>query len=467
MSAERTVNDERRGIHSRGADDAWSDGLTHEVITQIGAVAPAQLGVVAPTTALCYRRTRKKPDDLGRELAVDYLLQSSVKRTGARVRLTVSLISVADQSALWSTTFDRESREVPYLPSEVAVAVARRIRLETPRLAAWSAEPRRRPGLPGAPDAYDLFLRARGLAGRGDRDSVMEALGLLKQALAADPQNAGAHAATANLYVMLATSEGPRPRDTVAQARRAAQAALSLDDGLAEAHGALAYVRLRQDQDWAGAEREYRRALALNPSDATTHERFASHYLRARGRMDEAIAEVRRALVIDPLAVRPGVALADILVEADRPKEALEQCQRALARDPTSVDALLVEAEAYEDMGAFDQALASLEKAGRLAPKSAVAFVEAARIQALSGRTEEARRTLGRGGVTSLRYVEPFRRARLHVALGEKDEALQVLEAAAAEKALGLDRLSRDPRFDPLRADPRFQRLAKRTAPPA
>ncbi len=445
----------------------WSDGLTDEVIAQLGSTAPGKLTVIAPATAAHYKRSRKGVGDVGRELAADYILRGSLRRSGSRLRLAAELLSVSEQSPVWSASFEREAQEVPQLEGDLARAVAGRIRLDF-GAGVWPSEPRRTRSLGNVhPEAYSLYLKGRALAKQRTREGLTRALAVFGQALALDPQLAGAHTGLAESHLLLAIDELLPPRDVLAKARKEAQAALRLDDASAEAHGVYAMVRLYGDWDWAGAEQEFGRALALNPSQAAVRYRFGYHYQRGRGRRAEALAEVKRALAVDPLSMPASVALADLLVDAGQPKEAVEQCRQALAISATDPRAHLVRGAAYEDLGAFEEATAAFETAMRLSPGSPAPLLEVARIQALSGRRQEARKTLARSLPSDKRYVPPVRLARLLVALGENERALEVLERAYAEKAVDLLLLRQDPRFEGLRASPRLRELLKRLTPPA
>lgn len=445
----------------------WSDGLTDEVIAQLGSTAPGKLTVIAPATAAHYKRSRKGVGDIGRELAADYVLKATLRRSGSRVRLAAELLSVGEQGPLWSASFEREAREVLQLQGDLTRAVAGRIRLDYGS-GVWPSEPRRTRSLGNVhPEAYSLYLKGRTVAKQRTRDGLTQALALFGQAVALDPQLAAAHASLAESHLLLALDELVPPRDVLAKARKEAQAALRLDDTAAEAHGVYAMVRLYADWDWAGAEQEFRLTLTLNPGEAVARYRFGYHYLRGRGRLVEALVEVKQALATDPLAMPPNVALADLLIDADQSKEAVEQCRKALAISATYPEAYLVQGAAYEDLGAFEEATAAFETAVRLSPGLPAPLLEVARLQALTGRRQEARKTLARSLPSDARYVPPVRLARLQLALGENERALEVLERAYAEKAVALPLLRRDSRFEALRANPRFRQLLKRLPPPA
>ncbi|HLA76529.1 MAG TPA: tetratricopeptide repeat protein [Vicinamibacteria bacterium] len=446
--------------------DYWSDGLTDEVIAQLGSAAPGQLTVIGPATAAHYKRSRKGIADIGRELGADFILKGSLRRSGNRMRVAVDLLAVGEPGPLWSAAFEREDREVQQLESELGRAVARRIRLEYGS-GAWPAEPRptRSPGHV-QPEAYSLYLKGRALAKPRTPDGLRRGLALFGQAVALDPQLAAVHRGLAETQLVLALDELLPPREILDKARKEIETALHLDDASAEAHGVNAMVRLYANGDFSGAEREFRLALTLNPGETVARYRFGYHCLRGQDRGDDALTEVRRALATDPLAIPAKLALADLLIDANQAQEAVELCRSVLAIDATNPAVYLVQGAAFEDLGAFEEATAAFETADRLSPDHPGALLEVARLQALTGRGQEARKTLARALPSDYRYAPPIRLARLLLALGENERALQVLERAYAERAVALPLLARDSRFEALRASPRFRKLLK-PPPPA
>ena len=241
---------------------------------------------------------------------------------------------------------------------------------------------------------------------------------------------------------------------------------MSLDPASADAHAALACARLYHDWDWAGAEQEFQRAIALNPSHATARHRYGYYYLRPRGRTDQAIAELKQALTLDPLSLSVSVGLADLYVDAGRTEEALAQARRTLELNPQFHVARIVEAEAYEKAGRPAEALATYEKAVAETHATLTPVVELSRLLARLGRTDEARARLAEGRAAGRSFVFPTRLARLHLALGEPEKALALLIEAETAKSVGLEHVKRDPAFAPLRDEPRFAALVQRVGPP-
>jgi TolB-like protein/DNA-binding winged helix-turn-helix (wHTH) protein/tetratricopeptide (TPR) repeat protein len=439
----------------------FSDGLTEEMIARLAVLQPTELGVIARTSAMHYKGTQKRTDQIGRELGVAYILESSVRRAGNRVRVTTQLIAADTQEHLWSETYERELGDVLRLQVEVAEAIAGQVqvRLTGPMRARLQAAP-------VDPEAHSLYLKGRFFAAQRTADGLARALSLYREALGREPHYAAAQAGIADVHLIRAWYGITSEPEALAEARAAAEAAVGLDPGSADAYVALACTRLYHDWDWPGAEQAFRQAIALNPAHAVARHRFGYYYLRARGRLAEAMAEVKQALELDPLSLGINVALADLYVDAGRTDEALAQCRRTLELNPQFHVARLVEGEAYEKAGRRAEALASYEKAAAARYGTLTPFVESARLLALSGQPEAARRRVAQGRAEGRSYVPIQRLARLHLALGERDEALSLLLRADAEKIVGLEHLKHDPAFAPLKGDARFVALLQRIGPP-
>ena len=440
----------------------FTDGLTEEMIARLASLRPSrELGVIARTSAMHYKGSHKRADQIGKELGVAYVLESSVRRSGNRVRVTAQLISTDSEEHLWSEIYEREVGDVLRLQVEISEAIARQVqvRLTPPHQARLVASPL-------DPEAHSLYLKGRFFAAQRTPDGLRRALALYEEALAREPRYAAAQAGVADANLIRAwygLADGP---EALTRARRAAEAAVSLDPASADAHAALACARLYHDWDWAGAEQEFQRAIALDPSHATARHRYGYYYLRPRGRTDQAIAELKQALTLDPLSLSVSVGLADLYVDAGRTEEALAQARRTLELNPQFHVARIVEAEAYEKAGRPAEALATYEKAVAETHATLTPVVELSRLLARLGRTDEARARLAEGRAAGRSFVFPTRLARLHLALGEPEKALALLIEAETAKSVGLEHVKRDPAFAPLRDEPRFAALVQRVGPP-
>ncbi len=276
-----------------------SDGLTEETISELGRLQPAGLRVVARTTSMRYKGTAKTVAEVARELGADYVLEGSVRTAPDRVRVTVQLVRTSYQTSRWSTTLDRHLRDVLALQSDVAAFVADQVSL------ALTHEQRGRLARerPLDPQAFRLWLRGRYAWNKRTASDLREAVGHFEAAAGADPAFAAAHAGLADAWSLLPYYAGSPPREAFPKARAAALKAVRLDPLLAEAHTSLAYVAHRHDWDWPGAEKSYRRALALNPSYSTAHHWYAE-LLMVTSRLEEARTEMRLAQDLDPLSPR-------------------------------------------------------------------------------------------------------------------------------------------------------------------
>src|SRR2546429_412815 len=297
-----------------------SDGLTEEMITQLGRMHPERLGVIARTSAMQYKNTQKGMDQIGRELGVAYVLEGSLRRAGDHVRVSAQLIQVRDQTHLWAESYERDLRDILALQNDVAQAIARQIEIKlTPQQQARMARARSID-----PRVYEFYSKGRYFWNKRSEEGYRRAIQYFQQAIARDSEYAPAYAGLADAYALLGSMpnvELPRS-EAMPRARAAALKALELDDSLAEAHTSLAFVRMHFDWDWPGAEREFVRALQLNPGYATAHHWYA-FWLIAQGRAEDALQEIRAAQRLDPLSLIINTGGGEILDYGRRPDEAI------------------------------------------------------------------------------------------------------------------------------------------------
>jgi TolB-like protein len=429
--------------------DSFSDGLTEEMITQLGRLNPARLGIIARTSAMTYKATDKTIEQIGRELGVSYVLEGSVRRAGGRVRITAQLIQVSDQTHLWADNFEGSLEDILALQSRVAIEVARQTRI---RLLAPEQNPRS-----VIPAAYEAYLQGRSLWERRSADELRLAIRCFQEAIQADPGYAPAHAGIADTYLAMMDRGHLSPREATAKARPYTLKALRLDPDLAEAHVSLGHAAFHEF-DWPTAESELARGIALNPSASIPHH-YYSNYLAAMGKHAEAIAQAEEAKRLDPVSPVAHCNLATILWQAGERERFAEQARKTLELFPTYSRAWEEVGRAHEQSGAFDAAIEAFRRAGSLASLG--------RAYALSGRTDEAAdvlRQLHDAAKTSFVSASDF--ALIHVALGDRDEAVAWLEKAWEERSSLLPFLRVNPRFATLRDDARFQRLIERLAFP-
>jgi len=442
------------------AQEYFADGFTEEMITQLGRLGQGQLGVIARTSAMQYRNTQRRADQIGRELGVEYLLEGSVHREGDRVRITAQLIQVRDQTHVWAEEYDRDLQDVLILQRDVARSIAREIEVKlTPqlqsRLAITPAVDRK---------AYELYLKGRYFWNKRTEEGFAKAIDYFQQAIAQDPNYAQGYAGLADAYALLgsmADAEIPR-KEAMPRARAAALKALEIDETLSEAHTSLAFVRMHYDWDWPGAEKEFERAIQLNPGYATAHQ-WHAYNLMVQGRTEESLTEIHQALELDPLSLIINTDAIELTYYARRYDEAIRLGRKTIEMDPRFPLAHAFTALCYLQKKEYAQAIMELQDAVLESGDRIDTRANLAAAYALAGRPDEARKALkGLKNDSPQRSDTAFHVARVYVAVGEKDEALSLLEKAYHERSGPLILLQVDPGNDSMRSDPRFQDLRRR-----
>jgi TolB-like protein/DNA-binding winged helix-turn-helix (wHTH) protein/Tfp pilus assembly protein PilF len=440
----------------------FADGLTEEMITQLGRLRPEQLGVIARTSVMGYKHSDKRLDQIGRELLVQYVLEGSFRRAGDRLRITAQLIQVKDQTHLWAEDYDRQPQDILAVQDEVAVAVAQEIQLRlTPQQQTDLAR-----GRTVDPDAYEAYLKGRYFWNKRNEEGFRKAIEYFNQAIAKDPNYAQAYAGLADSYVLLGSYGFVPQKDAMPKAKAAAQKALAINDQLAEAYTSLGLISEQWDWDWAEEEKDYKRAIELNPNYSVAHHWYGDTYLILVGKINEAIAELREAHELDPLSPVIATDLAKRLCDAQKYDEGVALFQKTLDVDPDFVPARHYLAQAYEQMGRYPDAIAEVKKV-----KSWETLVymlgQLGHIYALQGRRQEALEIADELQRRSAQqYTDPVYLPKIYAVLGENDLALLWLEKAYQERSVGMLLLSHDPDYDRLRSDPRFQDLIRRVGLP-
>ena len=441
-----------------------SSGLTEELITQLGSLEPGRLGVIARTSAMQYKGSHKDVRQISQELGVDYVLEGSVRRDGEQVRITAQLIQVKDQTHLWAREYDRPSKDILGLESEVAGEVAREIRLrltpvESERLAKAHAVD---------PDAYEFYLKGRYFWNKRNEAAYLKAIDYFNQAIARDPQYARAYSGLADAYALLGSwpnAEMPR-RVAMPRAKEAALTALKLDDSLAEAHASLAFVEMHYEWNWKESEREFRRAIELNPNYATGHQWFA-YWLMAQGRRDESIAENELARKADPLSIIIRTDAADLLCGAGRFDEAIQKAQEATDLDANFRLAHYFLGLAYAGKQMYPEALAEYQKGVAMDSKDEWSLSGQGWVYALMHDRTKAEKIIRRLKQDARERPDlALGIANVYAALEEKDEAFAWLEKAYRNREGGLILLNSYPHYAQIRSDPRFAELVRKIGLP-
>jgi TolB-like protein/DNA-binding winged helix-turn-helix (wHTH) protein/Flp pilus assembly protein TadD len=432
--------------------DYLADGLTEEIIAQLGSLNPKQLGVIARTSSMAYRKTTKTVAEIGRELNVDYVVESSLRKNGDEVRFTTQLIRTADQTHLWAHSYERALANTLGLQAELANAIADEVRISLS-----TTKPQH---IPPA-DAYDAFIQGRFHFNKRTPKEVEIAIDCYRRAIARDPDFAPAYLGLADSYSLLGNMREEPPQKIAQEAKDSLLKALSLDNSLASAHASLAWILANVDWNWSASEKEYEKALALGPNDAGVHHRYAV-YLAGLGRTPEAVTQIRLARQLDPLSPVLRTSTGWILLRGRAPDTALTECRNALDLDPAFVRAHLCLGEAYEQKGQLDIAVSEFLQGRILAgePAENVEALRKALAQAgYSGYFQERLKQLTKNSQT--RYVSPYDFADIYVRLGRSQEAIQWLEAAYREHSPYLTNIQVEPRLDPLREDPRFRAIVQ------
>ena len=444
--------------------DYFADGMTEALITELGKISSLQ--VLSYQSVIGYRHTAKPLPQIARELKVHVLLEGALLRSGDRVRMTANLVQASPERHLWAETYEFDPRDVIAMQREVTRGVASQIRVRlTPQEQARLTTSR-----PVDPEAYEAYLLGRAYFYKAPTPTnSMKAKEYFEKAIEKDPGYAPAYAGLAQLYSR--TVRGPVTRDVrdaLLHARQWAEKALKLDDTLAEPHTALARVA-QQEWDWAGAEREYRRAIELNPNYSVARILY-TQYLYAMQRFDEAVAQAQRAQQLDPASPLINTWAGAAYFYAGRAEEAMASWQKALELDPSYSDASIVVARTYVTRGMHQQAIAELQKALTFTKGEPLVLGALAHAYARAGRREEALKLVGelkriqaergRGNMPTFPFIWAY------AGLGDKDQAFAWLESSYQERRDRMVWLNVDPLLDPLRSDPRFHDLVHRMGLP-
>ncbi len=440
--------------------DYFSDGLTEEMIAQLGRLDPQEFGVIARTSVMHYQHSSEKVDQIGSELGVQYVLEGSVRRDSENVRIDAELIEVGAQRQLWAQQYDRELTNLLVVQGEIAREISDSIQLTlgSPE----RSETVRQPTLtPQAYQAYDLCLKGLYFWNKRNVPGFQQAIEYFQLAIARDPNYAPAYAGLANSYALMPGYTLAPASKYMPKAREAAVRALEIDDQLPEAHVALALILENYDWDWNTAEKEYRRAIELNPNYATAHHWYAE-FLMWRGRFDEALRESESARRLDPLSLIIAADRGAILYFSRQYDRAIEQFQSVREMDPSFGRVRLV-VDAYMQQGRFAEALANLEDWRRTSGDGIHISSRLVYLYGRMGQKDKARAELRKlEAMSGTQALDPVLMARAYTGMGNNDAALGALEKGYAQRSNLLTALKVEPVYDPLRDDPRFQELLRR-----
>jgi TolB-like protein len=433
------------------------DGFTEEAIAVLGQVDPDRLVVVGRTSVMPYKRAMRALPDIARELEASYVLESSVRAEGSRVRVTSRLIRASDQAQVWSGAFDGEPASLIEFERDLCAALAAQVRLRIapPRIAALERRHTR------DPEAYNLYLQGRYFWNQLTADTTRQAVECFVRATTRDPDYALAWSGIADAHAASPITGDTPPQIVGPMAMTAAERALTADPALAAAQTSMGSVHFFTTFRWAESERHYRRALELDPHYAHAH-RMLGILLSSLLRHDEAIAEIRRARELDPLYVMHQSLSSQIAFSARQFEAAVQFGRRAIAIDPSFWVARLHLAQALIELGQEAEALESLDVAARLAGNSKILSLRGYVLGRRHRRDEALALLSALEGVGRERYVPPYASALVYLALGEYAAVFDLLERCLAVRDVHLLFLTTDPKWDPVRKDDRFRRVLER-----
>jgi TolB-like protein/Tfp pilus assembly protein PilF/predicted Ser/Thr protein kinase len=430
----------------------FADGMTEELITNLAKVGA--LKVISRTSMMQYKGTKKALPQIAKELNVDAVIEGSVLREGGQVRITAQLIQASTDQHLWAESYQRDLRGVLALQGEIASAIAEKVRAAlTPTERARLASAR-----PVNPETHEAYLKAMFYLYKKTPEGFAKGLALLQQAIEKDPADPLPYAGLALAYPIIYHGPGGTipPREGFPRARAAALKALELDESSAQAHLALAAIKVYFDWDWTGAEKEFKRALELNPNLPEAHAHYG-WYLTLFGRNDQGMAEEKRSAELDPLSPIYTAWVGWMYLNLHQNDKAIAEARKALDIDPNSVDALYVLGGAYADKKMFEQAISANQKLAAVNPdwKSGLADT-----YAMAGRKNDALKL-----VVEMEH-EDYSKFSLDLfgiqtILGNREEAFRALDAAFEYHHIFLPWEMNDPE-SPWRSDPRFQELRRR-----
>ena len=434
------------------SQDYFVDGVTDELITELARMGGVR--VISRTSSMQYKHAKGKLGKIASELGVDAVVEGAVARSNNRVRITAQLIRASSDQHLWADSYERDISDMLTLQTEISAAIARELRVELALQMPTVASQK-----PLNQEAYAEYLRGRYAWNVRREPALLEAIQHFETAIQMDPGFAQAYSALADCHTTLGYLNARSPEETFPNARLAAQRALSLDGSLAEPHASLGYYYLYYERDWQASEREFRKAIELNPNYALAHDWYGV-YLTARGRWSEALAELEKARELDPMSLPISTDMGFSLYYAQNYDGAIESLRGTLRKEPAFPLAHLWLGRAYEEKGMYAEAVAEFQKVQEAIPGWPVATAAIGWVYGRWGKTSEARRVLTvLHAQSKRRYVSAYAIALVHAGVGDKDEALRYLNLGLKERTNWMVWTAVDPRWEPVKRDARFQQL--------
>ena len=435
--------------------DYFADGMTEALIAGLAKIRA--LRVISRTSVMRYKGARVALAEIARALEVDAIVEGSVLHSGDRVRITALLVDTATDRHLWAETYERDVGDILSLQSEVAKAIAGEIQVTiTPQEVARLARPRTID-----PEAYHSYLKGRYHWEKRSEEGLKRALHFFQEAIERDPTYAPAYAGIADYYITLGNYNLADSHESYPKGKAAALRALEMDPGSAEAYTSLGTVKGSYEWDREGAERDFRRAIGLNPNYATAHHWFADHLVSLK-RFDEGMAEIAIAQSLDPLSPSISADAGGYQFYAGNYDQAIALIEKTLEQDPGFARAYSQLGGIFEQMGKYQEAIEAFEKAKEVSGASTYSLTALTHAYALAGRRGEAERMLQElEEIGKRKFVSSYSVAAVYVALGEMDRAFEYLDRAVRGHDRALIWLPVAPRFNRVRSDPRFRAILK------
>jgi adenylate cyclase len=434
-----------------------SEGISEALINSLSELQ--QLRVIARPTAFRYKRKDVDPRQVGRELGVAAVLTGRVRQMQDALNVQVDLVDAVTGAQIWGAGYDRKIADLVAVKQAIAQEVTAKLKLKL------SSEEQRRLVKRDSTnaEAYQFYLRGRYFWNKRTSDGIKQAIEHFQQSVERDPNFALGYVGLADSYTALTFYNFAAPHETMPKAKESAIKALVLDNTLAEAHASLAHILMNYDWNWSEAEKEFKRSIELKPDYATAHQWYAIHYLTAMGRLEEAVQEMKKALELEPASLVMNTFMGATLYYAGRYDEAIDQCRRTIQMDPNFAVAHWHLGLAYEQKQVLDAATEEFKKAISLSGGSPLMRAALGRAYAKSQKKHEANEMLNElNELAKRQYVSAYELAKIYVALGNSEQAFQLLAKAYAEHSFHLVNLNVCPQFKSVRSDPRFQDLVQR-----
>jgi TolB-like protein/cytochrome c-type biogenesis protein CcmH/NrfG len=435
--------------------DYLSDGLTDSLIYRFSQLPKLK---VSPTSSVMrYKGSTKDISDIARDLDMDGVLSGRVTQVGDNLSISVQLIDARTKKLIWAEQYDRKMADLLATQREIAMSITQKLE---PKLSGSDAKGVTKE-YTNNNEAYQLYLKGRYHLNRASEEEYKKSIDYFQQAISRDPNYAQAYAGIADVYIVGTDWYLPNS-EAMPKAKAAATRALEIDDSLAEGHVSMGTVRVFYDWDWPETEKEYRRAIELDPNNADAHAWYSFYLGVVQGQHADSVREARLAQQLDPLSLNTNGALADALSYAGQYDEAIEQCAKTLDLDQNfwwPHDRL---GEIYERRGQYSESIAEFQKARQL-DNNPLILAKLAGAYAISGKSAEAKKLINElKQLSGHRYVSAILMAQIYAALGDREQTFAWLEKGYQERSIGILFLKVDPLWDRYRSDAHFQDLVRR-----